>query len=216
MRDFGTLEMVVLSNFPPPTEGIRHQQPATIAHVNNREIGKGTLFITESRLSWVNNSTGQGFSLEYPHIALHAVSRDLQSHPQECLYIMLDSHIDAEGENQPEENADDDNSNPEMTEMRFIPDDKGMLDAMYHAMCECQALHPDPPEAFDENEDDEIFGDAEEDENEDGMYNIPGDVPIIINNSAFNAPNGQQQLQQEEPMETEAGQFEDADCEPDN
>ncbi|XP_046990275.1 methylosome subunit pICln isoform X2 [Schistocerca americana] len=175
--------MVVLSNFPPPTEGIRHQQPATVAHVNNRDIGKGTLFITESRLSWVNNSTGQGFSLEYPHIALHAVSRDLQSHPQECLYIMLDTHVDAE-ENQPEENADDDSSNPEMTEMRFIPDDKGMLDAMYHAMCECQALHPDQSENYDD--------------------------------SSFTAANGQQQLQQDEPMETEAGQFEDADCEPDN
>jgi hypothetical protein len=40
-------EMVVLSNFPPPTNGIRHEQPSTTVHINDREIGKGTLFITE-------------------------------------------------------------------------------------------------------------------------------------------------------------------------
>lgn len=47
-----------------------------------------------SRLSWVNSSSGQGFSLEYPHIALHAVSRDLQAYPSECLYILIDTEID--------------------------------------------------------------------------------------------------------------------------
>jgi len=39
--------MVVLSNFPPPTDGIRHEQPSTTVHIRDREIGKGTLFITE-------------------------------------------------------------------------------------------------------------------------------------------------------------------------
>jgi nucleotide-sensitive chloride channel 1A len=39
--------MVVLSNFPPPTDGIRHEQPSTTVHINDRELGKGTLFITE-------------------------------------------------------------------------------------------------------------------------------------------------------------------------
>lgn len=28
--------------------------------------------------------------------------------------------------------------------MRFVPADKGALDAMYVAMCHCQALNPDP------------------------------------------------------------------------
>lgn len=39
--------MVVLTNFPPPTDGIRHEQPSTTVHINDRELGKGTLFITE-------------------------------------------------------------------------------------------------------------------------------------------------------------------------
>lgn len=50
-----------------------------------------------SQLSWVNNGSGKGFSLEYPHIALHAISRDLQTYPQECLYMMLDSKLPADG-----------------------------------------------------------------------------------------------------------------------
>jgi len=37
-----------------------------------------------------------------------------------------------------------------MTEMRFVPDDKGMLDAMFHAMSECQSLHPDSQDSFSE------------------------------------------------------------------
>jgi len=36
------------------------------------------------------------------------------------------------------------------TEMRFVPDDKGMLDAMFHAMSECQSLHPDSQDSFSE------------------------------------------------------------------
>lgn len=39
--------MVVLSNFPPPADGIKHEQPSTTVHINDREIGIGTLFITE-------------------------------------------------------------------------------------------------------------------------------------------------------------------------
>lgn len=45
-----------------------------------------------------------------------------------------------------EGSSDSEESSADMTEVRFVPDDKGMLVAMYHAMCECQSLHPDPPE----------------------------------------------------------------------
>ncbi|PSN35455.1 hypothetical protein C0J52_06626 [Blattella germanica] len=190
--------MVVLSNFPPPTDGIKHQQPLTTVHVNNREIGKGTLFITESRLSWVNNTSGQGFSLEYPHIALHAVSRDLQAHPSECLYILVDTEIDQDNERGDE---DSESGTQDMTEMRFIPDDKGMLDAMFHAMSECQSLHPDPQDSF--SDDEESFEDAEEEE--EGEYHLAGGDAAILGHGNVNG-NGVD----DEPMEMD-GQFEDAD-----
>lgn len=111
--------MVVLSSFPPPTEGIKLVQPNTGAFINARDLGHGTLYIAErfvllfmininfyhlkmpfencSRVSWVSAASGQGFSLEYPHISLHAVSKDPSAFPHECLYLMLDSRLDEVG-----------------------------------------------------------------------------------------------------------------------
>jgi nucleotide-sensitive chloride channel 1A len=118
------LKMVVLSSFPPPTEGIKLVQPNTGAYINTRDLGQGTLYIAErficvfiyfifsinifkinyfiyfksfSRVSWVSATSGQGFSLEYPHISLHAVSKDPSAFPLECLYLMLDSRLDEPG-----------------------------------------------------------------------------------------------------------------------
>lgn len=41
-----------------------------------------------------------------------------------------------------EEGEEDEVDTGEMTEMRFVPDDKGQLDAMYLAMTYCQSQHP--------------------------------------------------------------------------
>ena len=35
-----------------------------------------------------------------------------------------------------------------ITEIRFIPDDKGVLNLLFDALRECQALHPDPEDSF--------------------------------------------------------------------
>lgn len=35
-----------------------------------------------------------------------------------------------------------------MSEVRFVPEDRGLLDAMYHAMTVCQTLHPDPNDSL--------------------------------------------------------------------
>lgn len=45
----------------------------------------------------MNYDTQQGFSLEYPHISLHAISRDEQAHPRQCLYVMVDAKVDLPG-----------------------------------------------------------------------------------------------------------------------
>ncbi|XP_021935326.1 methylosome subunit pICln isoform X2 [Zootermopsis nevadensis] len=159
------------------------------------------------RLSWVNSSSGQGFSLEYPHIALHAVSRDLQAYPSECLYVLVDSEIDPD--NQLHSSSGDEDSEvgvQDMTEMRFVPDDKGMLDAMFHAMSECQSLHPDPQDSF--SEDEEIFEDADDEE---GEYHLgEGDASVVSHNNSYEVTaNGNDA--EDEPMEMDTGQFEDAD-----
>ena len=78
----------------------------------------------------------------------------------------------------PETSDDDDNDDDDQgtTEIRFVPDDKSCLDALFKAMSECQALHPDP-EALSEDEDGGegdggMFEDAEE---EDESPNGTGD-----------------------------------------
>uniref|UniRef100_A0A8C0U1S9 Methylosome subunit pICln n=1 Tax=Cyanistes caeruleus TaxID=156563 RepID=A0A8C0U1S9_CYACU len=85
--------MSFLKRFPPPADGVRHQQPDTEALLAGRSLGAGTLYIAESRLSWLENS-GVGFSLDYPTISLHAVSRDLSAYPREHLYVMVNAKFE--------------------------------------------------------------------------------------------------------------------------
>uniref|UniRef100_A0A8C0Z8M6 Methylosome subunit pICln n=1 Tax=Cyanistes caeruleus TaxID=156563 RepID=A0A8C0Z8M6_CYACU len=87
--------MSFLKRFPPPADGVRHQQPDTEALLAGRSLGAGTLYIAESRLSWLENS-GVGFSLDYPTISLHAVSRDLSAYPREHLYVMVNAKFEVE------------------------------------------------------------------------------------------------------------------------
>uniref|UniRef100_A0A8B9NU48 Methylosome subunit pICln n=2 Tax=Palaeognathae TaxID=8783 RepID=A0A8B9NU48_APTOW len=89
--------MSFLKRFPPPAEGVRHQQPDTEAVLAGRGLGAGTLYIAESRLSWLDNS-GLGFSLDYPTISLHAVSRDLNAYPWEHLYVMVNAKFEELGQ----------------------------------------------------------------------------------------------------------------------
>ncbi|KAL1123718.1 hypothetical protein AAG570_001491 [Ranatra chinensis] len=137
--------MVVITCFPPPTDDIRHKQPSTKLCINSKEVGIGTLYIAERRLAWVEDtSLQQGYSIEYKNVSLHAISRDLQAFPEECLYVMLDLAM----ESPQEANGDADEEGTEMTELRFIPEDKGCLDAMFQAMSHCQTLHPDTDNSF--------------------------------------------------------------------
>lgn len=98
-----------------------------------------------SYLSWCSDS-GNGFTLEYPHISLHAISRDLTAFPQECIFMMLDTDFNGDAENNSSE--DEEAEDQVSTQLRLVPDDKGMLDAMFHALNICQSLHPDPQESF--------------------------------------------------------------------
>lgn len=203
--------MVVLRNFLPPVVGVRHEEQHTTLYINDREVGKGTLYISETFLSWNKNDTRQGFSLEYPHISLHAISRDDTVHPRHCLYVMVDAKVYLPDEAQtPESNSDDDDDDDDdsdgpMTEMRFAPDDTDSLDAMFQAMSQCQSLHRVPQDSCSDAEED-IYEDAEEDEFE---Y-CAGDAPPYIL-SAETVGENHNGVEAEEAMDVEAGQFEDAE-----
>ncbi|XP_029036315.1 methylosome subunit pICln [Osmia bicornis bicornis] len=206
--------MVVLSNFLAPQEGIRHEESNTTVYINDREVGKGTLYITESLLSWVNYDTQQGFSLEYPHISLHAISREV--HPRQCLYIMVDAKVDLPDVPLPpasdsgSENENDDDADTPITEMQFAPDDVNNLEAMFQAMNQCQALHPDPQDSFSDAEED-IYEDAEEDDFENYEADA-GDAPYILPTEQIGTNHNGTEM--DEAIDMEAGQFEDAEEDP--
>ncbi|XP_063807356.1 methylosome subunit pICln isoform X2 [Pseudophryne corroboree] len=168
----------LLSSISPPGHGVRRLQPGTEALLSGQRLGTGTLYISDSQLSWINSS-GLGFSLEYPSISLHAISRDTTAFPEEHLYVMVNSRLGenngkeakmkAEGE---EESSDDDDDDEEpITEIRFVPEDKSDLGEMFTAMCECQALHPD---IEDEDSDDDFEGEEYDVEaHERGQGDVP-------------------------------------------
>jgi len=214
--------MVVLTSFPPPSEGIRHEQPNTSALVENKDLGTGTLYIAESRVSWVSEE-GQGFSLEYPAISLHAISRDVNAFPKECLYLMIDAKLDDPTEKDPSDNSnedDDDDDDGEdvspVTEIRFIPQDNSNLDAMYQTMSQCQTLHPDPNDSVsEEDEEEDNFEDAEEDDTQmlQSAAHIGGGDSVINQLPVPDILGGGQAIgvNNDEPMDV--SQFEDAEPE---
>ncbi|KAK2848261.1 hypothetical protein Q7C36_009943 [Tachysurus vachellii] len=174
--------MVVLKSLPRPAEGVRHQQIETTAVLDGKGLGTGTLYVAEACLSWFNGS-GMGFSLDYPTISLHAISRDLSAYPQEHLYVLVNKKLNDENEaemrekapdDEGEEGSEDDEGDEDevITELRFVPSDKAALESMFSAMCDCQALHPDPEDADSDN--DEFEGDEyEEEEVETGQGDVP-------------------------------------------
>ena len=70
-----------------------------------------------------------------------------------------------------EDEEDNDDVEP-ISEFRFAPSDKSALEAMFTAMCECQALHPDPEDKDSDDYDGEEY-DVEAHEQE------QGDIPTF-------------------------------------
>ncbi|CAK7315139.1 methylosome subunit pICln isoform X2 [Vulpes vulpes] len=212
--------MSFLKSFPPPgsAEGLRQQQPETEAVLNGKGLGTGTLYIAESRLSWLDGS-GLGFSLEYPTISLHAVSRDLNAYPREHLYVMVNAKFGEESkESVAEEEEDSDDDVEPIAEFRFVPSDKSALEAMFTAMCECQALHPDPEDEDSDDYDGEEYDVEAHAEGQATLERLEGMLSQSVS-SQYNMAGVRTEdsiRDYEDGMEvdttpTVAGQFEDAD-----
>ncbi|KAG8548650.1 hypothetical protein GDO81_024685 [Engystomops pustulosus] len=81
---------------------------------------------------------------------------------------------DEEENNGAEEESDDDDDDDDdqpITEIRFVPENKSDLGEMFSAMCDCQALHPDPE---DEDSDDDFEGEEYDVEaHEQGLGDVP-------------------------------------------
>ncbi|KAL4219949.1 Methylosome subunit pICln [Mactra antiquata] len=206
---------MLLTDFPVPETGIRHKEDNTKAFVDGNETGTGSLYIAESRVTWLSPA-GSGFCLEYPKICLHAISRDLSSFPQECLFLQIDGKL-IEDDRESNSSSDDGQDDMPTTEVRFVPADKGTLEAMFSALSDCQVLHPDP-----EDEDSDLGQDEEYYEGEEGIENLSEQGQINLQRmEEMLQHSGQGDAQQNttnghvtEGMEDEeAGQFDDADME---
>lgn len=158
--------MVFVTRIEPPQD-VRHRQENTKAYINCQALDTGSLLIAESCLAWVTTS-GMGFSVEYPAITMHAISRDLSRFPEECLCVILDNTLGPEVDGSGESSATESSA----TELRFAPEDTSALTSMFQVMSACQRLHPDL-EVDDDEED-------AEDENESDLDLMPEDDQVIF------------------------------------
>uniref|UniRef100_A0A2P2HZF7 Methylosome subunit pICln n=1 Tax=Hirondellea gigas TaxID=1518452 RepID=A0A2P2HZF7_9CRUS len=166
---------MLLTGLPPPDEGIHHTEINTSCFVNQRDFGKGVLYVAQSRLCWFKTDSDTSFSFDYPHIAVHAVCRDLSRFPRPHLFVMIDMELFPE--DREESDDEDENLDPEdkCTAVRFAPDEPDHLDDIYRAISNCQILHPDPEQLSDNEppEDEEEYGDY------DTQEPPPGPLPRV-------------------------------------
>ncbi|CAG5059948.1 unnamed protein product [Parnassius apollo] len=164
--------MVVVSpSFSVPLEGIIMQSPSTKLLVNDQELGTATLYITQNNVVWgggvgSNGGPSPTISLLYPSISLHAIQRE----PSPALYMVLNyelrlPELSQQTNDAGDEDDDFDVDDQPITQLRFIPQNEGDLQAMYSAMSQGQSLHPDPADEVDDEDpylDGEEFDEGEE------------------------------------------------------
>ncbi|CAJ0603489.1 unnamed protein product [Cylicocyclus nassatus] len=191
--------MIIMSEVSQPSTGVRLSQPQVVAYLDTHCAGEGTLCVSESQVTWICRSTGLGFSLTYPSIILHAISTDLSTFPQECIYVLVDAnkserrgrhaiplYTSAEAryvqdlqlaEEELHQNGDtsddDDDEEGKNLVIRFVPADLSVLQQIYSEMCACQELNPDEGDDFSEDEGEAVVamdGDADAMMSGDGWY----------------------------------------------
>uniref|UniRef100_A0A1I7XUG4 Methylosome subunit pICln n=1 Tax=Heterorhabditis bacteriophora TaxID=37862 RepID=A0A1I7XUG4_HETBA len=173
--------MIVLCEVSEPTEGVRLAQPQVQAYLDNQCMGEGMLCIAEREVTWISRSTQKGFTLTYPSIILHAVSTDVSTFPQECIYVLIDASktgqrrrseiplytameerhfrdLNLAEDELNNDDIDDDDDEPKSVAVRFVPADNSVLSQIYTEMCACQELNPDEDDDFSDDDNDEEMG----------------------------------------------------------
>ncbi|RGB25567.1 regulator of volume decrease after cellular swelling-domain-containing protein [Rhizophagus diaphanus] len=147
-------------------------------------LGKGTLWVTESKLYFYSWDTNTGLAIDYPTIIIHAISR--QQAPDStgpCIYTQLNERFNVSTGTPTQQtlasltSREVDEEEDDITaELKFIPDDIGALDAIFEALSECAALHPDKEFMDEEDPDDEFYyGNGNDDDNSQWFAAAPSD-----------------------------------------
>merc|ERR1712112_167026 len=192
-------EKMPLSSLPPSTDDVSLVVDSVQVYINADLLGNASLHVTRSRLSWVLE-TGQSFSLEYPSINMHSISRDKTIFPHECLFLMVEGDAVSKAETimkgeatttmttttttTTSKPADDD----VISEIRFVLKDPSQLQTLFDNMSDCQALNEDQARDAMEEEaeyEEEDYGEEEEEEEVDDEAVGIIDGEAVVDYSAF-------------------------------
>ncbi|KAG5860631.1 hypothetical protein JTB14_037309 [Gonioctena quinquepunctata] len=136
--------MVIINSFKYPESSIRCQQGNVRAVLDNKELGIGTLYVSEHTLCW-HQRDNVGLTIDYPNISLHAISNDQTIYPEECVYIMIDGHISMPGDLPTSDEQNDDDSDAESTadisDLILIPECKELITQIYEVIKSCQVRY---------------------------------------------------------------------------
>ncbi|GAA5940211.1 hypothetical protein JCM3775_007297 [Rhodotorula graminis] len=154
-------ELVAISAETPSTfEGIppltRHHEPRGVRirvdppfeSFTGDDIVDGQLFVTEEAVSFYSPSTSSGISLPYPHLTLHAISRQPAPPSASTSAAAPNGNPDAHGGPcvycQFEESAqmEDDDDGAGTREMWITPESEQAVDAIFAALSLCASLQP--------------------------------------------------------------------------
>lgn len=134
-------------------------------------MGRGVVHITQSRILWLG--TQQSFDFDVRFIALHAISRDLESYPLPCLYCQFARDEPADDVQEADRDEDDmmQDIATNALEMFLAPADEAALLPLFEAFSNASLMNPDPVEPgheHDADEDDELICNLDEIETERG------------------------------------------------
>ena len=162
-------------------------------------IGSGQLFITSKRVVWLGIEDA-AFDFDVPYIALHAISRDLESYPKPCIYCQLDCDNSECGDG---DESNDEEEEP-LDELFLAPASDAVLTEMFNALSAAALNNPDPPEDGDEEGDDELIYNISEVE-------LGAQQARTLNHleSVFNLPPELDGGDEEEEEEEDEGDFDE-------
>ncbi|CAH0546675.1 unnamed protein product [Brassicogethes aeneus] len=206
--------MVIVNSFNQPESTIRLQQADVRAVLDKKDLGLGTLFISDSTLSW-QEKDDKGFSIDFPDISLHAISRDRNLHPRDSIYIIVDSHFCLQGDDvQPQngngDEGDSEASEADISELILEPQNPLTIPALYETLKICQELNPDPADVDDEDDDD-LYADAEMDEDEYVIRENRGAGDQDVNDLSRRLQNNSVNIQYDAGDDNQDEEYEDAD-----
>ncbi|KAF0751736.1 MATH and LRR domain-containing protein PFE0570w-like isoform X2, partial [Aphis craccivora] len=114
-------------------------------------FGKGTLYVTESKLYWKNNANSQVISINYDIMCKYNVSHYPGRHKKSCLKMIVDYNY------KPDEfNLNEDEEEEKFKSIiKLVPDNPECLDAIFEAIARIQPLHLSDNVVDEKNESDE-------------------------------------------------------------